>query len=98
MLRAALGNLALQSSQELASRISAEGSADPANYEMRDAALHLAILCRVTGNDAAVHPLLISNMPAYIKQPFIVRLDGPRGLRLGAGFVRRQLRELADPD
>jgi hypothetical protein len=42
--------------------------------------------------------LLISNMPGYIKQPFIVRLDGPRGLRLGAGFVRRQLRELADPD
>jgi len=23
--------------------------------------------------------LLISNMPAYIKQPFIVRLDGPGG-------------------
>lgn len=25
-------------------------------------------------------PLLISNMPAYIKQPFIVRLDGPAGV------------------
>ena len=25
-------------------------------------------------------PLLISNMPAYIRQPFIVRLDGPGGV------------------
>ncbi len=47
-LRATLGDLATRSPQDLAGRVTQNGSADPVNFEMRDAALHLAMLARVT--------------------------------------------------
>ncbi|MFO0961569.1 MAG: heparinase II/III family protein [Phycisphaerales bacterium] len=50
MLRAALGDLAQRSPQELAGRITMRGSADAVNFDMRDAALHLAMLWKVTGD------------------------------------------------
>ncbi|MBM4112801.1 MAG: hypothetical protein FJ253_05410, partial [Phycisphaerae bacterium] len=49
-LRAALGDLATRSPQELAAKVTERGAADPVNLEMRDAALHLAMLARVTND------------------------------------------------
>jgi len=50
MLRAALGDLVQSTPEELASRITMRGSADAANFDMRDAAIHLAMLWKVTGD------------------------------------------------
>ncbi len=49
-LRAALGDLATTPGRELAGRITERGAMDPVNIEMRDAALHLAMLARITGD------------------------------------------------
>lgn len=50
VVRATLGDLPSRSPASLAARITERGSADPVNIEMRDAALHLAMLARLTGD------------------------------------------------
>jgi len=51
-LRAALGDLTARAPADLAARITNNGSADAVNLEMRDATLHLAMLARVTNDQA----------------------------------------------
>lgn len=51
-LRAALGDLVTKSPMALAGMITTRGSADQINFDARDAALHFAMLYRVTGDKA----------------------------------------------
>ena len=49
-IRATLGDMATTTPAKLASLITANGSADQINFDMRDACLHLAMLFQVTGD------------------------------------------------